>query len=194
VPSPDPLLPSARDTLLEGLRKDGLVIGEVTLASGRTAQYYVDARRALLRPAAFRAAGRLVAAEAARLGAAAVGGPTLGADPVACSVLAAADDLKAFIVRKDRKEHGLQRWIEGPPIEAGERVLVVEDVVTSGGSLVTAIERVREEGVEIAGALAVLDRLAGGRGAIERALGDGVPYVALLTIDDIYPDRPDRGG
>jgi orotate phosphoribosyltransferase len=194
VPSPDPLLPSARDTLLEGLRKDGLVIGEVTLASGRTAQYYVDARRALLRPAAFRAAGRLVAAEAARLGAAAVGGPTLGADPVACSVLAAADDLKAFIVRKDRKEHGLQRWIEGPPIEAGERVLVVEDVVTSGGSLVTAIERVREEGVEIAGALAVLDRLAGGRDAIERALGDGVPYVALLTIDDIYPDRPDRGG
>ena len=65
-------------------------------------------------------------------------------------------------MRKERKEHGLQRWIEGPAIEPGERVLVVEDVVTSGGSLVTAIERVREEGVEIAGALAVLDRLAGG--------------------------------
>jgi orotate phosphoribosyltransferase len=168
------------------------VIGEVTLASGRTAQYYVDARRALLRPRAFRAAGELVAEEARRLGAAAVGGPTLGADPVACSVLAAADDLKGFIVRKERKEHGLQRWIEGPEIEPGERVLVVEDVVTSGGSLVGAIERVREEQVEIAGALAVLDRLAGGRDAIERALGDGIPYVALLTIDDLYPDRPDR--
>ncbi|MGH2978799.1 MAG: phosphoribosyltransferase family protein [Solirubrobacterales bacterium] len=84
--------------------------------------------------------------------------------------------------------------MEGPPIEARERVLVVEDVVTSGGSLVAAIERVREEGIEIAGALAVLDRLAGGRDAIERALGDGTPYVALLTIDDVYPDRPDRAG
>ena len=183
---------SARETLLHGLRADGLVIGEVTLASGRTAHYYVDARRALLRPAAFRAVGELVAAEARRLGAAAVGGPTLGADPVACSVLAAADDLKAFIVRKERKEHGLQRWIEGPAIEAGERALVVEDVVTSGGSLVSAIERVREEGVVIAGALAVLDRLAGGRAAIEAALGDGTPYVALLTIDEVYPERPDR--
>jgi orotate phosphoribosyltransferase len=183
---------NARETLLDALRTDGLVIGEVTLASGRTAQYYVDARRALLRPAAFRAAGELVAGEARRLGAAAVGGPTLGADPVACSVLAAADELKAFIVRKERKEHGLQRWIEGPAIEPGERALIVEDVVTSGGSLVSAIERVREEGVEIAGALAVLDRLANGREAIERALGDGLPYLALLTIDDVYPDRPDR--
>jgi orotate phosphoribosyltransferase len=190
VPPPEPQPPSARETLLEGLRKDGLVIGEVTLASGRTAQYYVDARRALLRPAAFRATGELVADQARRLGAVAVGGPTLGADPVACSVLAAAGDLNAFIVRKERKEHGLQRWIEGPPIEPGDRALVVEDVVTSGGSLVTAIERVREEGVEIAGALAVLDRLAGGREAIESALGDGLPCVALLTIDDVYPDRP----
>jgi orotate phosphoribosyltransferase len=189
---PEPSPPSARERLLSGLRTDALVIGEVTLASGRTAQYYVDARRALLRPAAFRAAGELVAAEARRLGATAVGGPTLGADPVACSVLSAAGDLTAFIVRKERKEHGLQRWIEGPPVEPGERVLVVEDVVTSGGSLISAIERVREEGIEIAGALAVLDRLAGGRDSIEQALGPDVPYVALLTIDEVYPDRPDR--
>jgi orotate phosphoribosyltransferase len=190
VPSSEPQPPSARETLLEGLRSDGLVIGEVTLASGRVAQYYVDARRALLRPAAFRATGELVADEARRIGAVAVGGPTLGADPVACSVLAAADDLNAFIVRRERKEHGLQRWIEGPAIEPGDRALVVEDVVTSGGSLVSAIERLREEGIEVAGALAVLDRLAGGRETIEAALGDGVPYVALLTIDDVYPDRP----
>ena len=190
--SPEHPPSSARAILLEGLRNDGLVIGEVTLASGRTAQYYVDARRALLRPRAFRATGELVAEEARRLGAAAVGGPTLGADPVACSVLSAADDLKAFIVRKERKEHGLQRWMEGPAIEPGERVLVVEDVVTSGGSLISAIGRVRDEGIEIAGALAVLDRLAGGREAIEHALGAGIPYVALLTIDDVYPDRPDR--
>ena len=168
------------------------MLGEVTLASGKTAQYYVDARRALLTVQGFRACGALVAAEAERLGAAAVGGPTLGADPIACSVLAASDSLRAFFVRKERKEHGLQRWIEGPAIEPGERALVVEDVVTSGGSLVTAIERVKEEGVELAGALAILDRLAGGGDAIHAALGDELPYVSLFTIDDVYPDRPDR--
>jgi orotate phosphoribosyltransferase len=177
------------------LRDHALVVGEVTLSSGNTASYYVDARRALLRPDAFTALGELVTVEAKRLGAAAVGGPTLGADPIACSVLSAAGDgsLKAFFVRKERKEHGLQRWIEGPAIEPGERALVVEDVVTSGGSVITAIERLREEGVELVGALAVVDRLAGGRQAIEAALGDPtVPYVSLFTIDDVYPDRPDR--
>jgi orotate phosphoribosyltransferase len=162
------------------------------LASGKKASYYVDARRALLRPDAFSALGELVSAEARRLGASAVGGPTLGADPIACSVLASADGgLKAFFVRKERKAHGLQRWIEGPPITDGDRVLVVEDVVTSGGSLITAIERLGEEGVELAGALAVVDRLAGGGEAIEAALGDA-PYHSLFTIDDVYPDRPDR--
>jgi orotate phosphoribosyltransferase len=183
----------AREQLLDALRTHGLVLGEVTLASGRTAQYYVDARRALLTAQGFRAAGELVAAEARRLGAAAVGGPTLGADPIACSVLCAAHDLKAFFVRKERKEHGLQRWIEGPGIASGERALVVEDVVTSGGSLVTAIERLHEEGVELAGALTVVDRLAGGDRAIKDALGADLPYLSLFTIDDVYPERPDKG-
>ena len=183
---------SPRERLLDVLRTHGLVLGEVTLASGRTAQYYVDARRALLTREGFRAAGELVASEAERLGAAAVGGPTLGADPIACSVLCSSERLKAFFVRKERKAHGLQRWIEGPAIEAGERALVVEDVVTSGGSLVTAIERLREEGVALAGALTVVDRLAGGAAAIEAALGPETPYVSLFTIDELYPERPDR--
>jgi orotate phosphoribosyltransferase len=179
--------------LLEALRRDALVIGEVTLASGRSAQYYVDARRALLKPVAFRALGELVATEARRLGAAAVGGPTLGADPIACAAIAADGGLKAFFVRKERKEHGLQRWIEGPPIARAERTLLVEDVVTSGGSLVSAIERVRGEGIALAGALAVVDRLAGGEQAILAALGDAsLPYASLFTIDDVYPERPDR--
>jgi orotate phosphoribosyltransferase len=171
------------------------VIEDVTLSSGRRASYYVDARRTLLLPEPFKALGRLVAPEAKRLGATAVGGPTLGADPVACAAIATeeGDALKGFFVRKERKAHGLQRWIEGPPLERGERVLVVEDVVTSGGSLVEAIERLREEDVQIAGALAVVDRLAGGREAIEKGLGDArLPYVSLFTIDDVYPDRPDR--
>jgi orotate phosphoribosyltransferase len=182
----------ARTKLLTVLREQALVVGTVTLASGRTAEYYVDARRALLSPQGFTALGELVAAEAHRLGAHAVGGPTLGADPIACSVLAVPGaDLGAFIVRRDRKEHGLQRWIEGPEIPPQAAVLVVEDVVTSGGSLIAAIERLREEGVRIAGALAVVDRLAGGAEAVRAALGEGAPYRALFTIDDVYPQRPD---
>jgi orotate phosphoribosyltransferase len=182
----------ARGRLVEELREHALVIGEVTLTSGRTAQYYVDAKRAILLPAGFRALGELVAAEAAQLGATAVGGMTMGADPVACAALAASADVKAFFVRKERKQHGLQRWVEGPLLEPGERCLVVEDVVTTGGSTVQAIDRVREEGFEVAGVASVLDRLAGGAEAIEAA-SNGAPYRALTTIDDVYPDRPDRG-
>jgi orotate phosphoribosyltransferase len=179
------------ERLVAALREHALVVGEVTLTSGRKAEYYVDAKRAILRPEAFAALGELVAAEAGRLGATAVGGMTMGADPVACSALAARADVKAFFVRKERKEHGLQRWIEGPELRPGERCLVVEDVVTTGGSTVSAIERVREEGLEVAGVVSVLDRLAGGAEAIREA-ANGAPYVALTTIDDVYPERPDR--
>jgi orotate phosphoribosyltransferase len=182
---------SARERLVAELREHALLIGEVTLTSGRKAQYYVDAKRAILRPDGFRALGELVAAEAERVRATAVGGMTMGADPVACSALAAGAPVKAFFVRKERKQHGLQRWIEGPQLEPGERCLVVEDVVTTGGSTVTAIERVRDEGFEVAGVTCVLDRLAGGAEAIGEASG-GAPYSALTTIDDVYPERPDR--
>jgi orotate phosphoribosyltransferase len=188
-----PSAEDARRVVLGALREHALVIGEVTLSSGRTARYYVDARRMLLLPGPFRAVGTLVAAEAARIGARAVGGPVMGAIPIACAAIGAAGDeqLKAFFVRKERKAHGLQRWIEGPEIEPRESVLVVEDTVTTGGSFVEAIERLKEEGIELAGALAIVDRLAGGGEAIERALG-GSPYRSLFTIDDVYPERPDR--
>jgi orotate phosphoribosyltransferase len=182
---------AARERLIAALREHALVIGEVTLTSGRKAGYYVDAKRAILLPEGFRALGELVSAEAERVGATAVGGTTMGADPIACSALAAGARVKAFFVRKDRKEHGLQRWIEGPPLDPGERCLVVEDVVTTGGSTIHAIERVREEGFEIAGVVTVLDRQAGGAEAI-RAAAEGAPYTPLTTIDDVYPDRPDR--
>jgi orotate phosphoribosyltransferase len=117
---------------------------------------------------------------------------TMGADPLACAAIGAeaGDGLVAFFVRKERKQHGLQRWIEGPELEAGTRCLVVEDVVTTGGSTVRAIERIREEGLEVAGVTAVVDRLAGGAEAIEEAAG--APYRPLVTIDELYPDRPDR--
>jgi orotate phosphoribosyltransferase len=180
----------AHETLVTELREHALVIGEVTLASGRTARYYVDAKRAILLPAGFHALGELVAAEAQRVGATAVGGMTMGADPVACAALAAGAPVKAFFVRKEKKQHGLQRWVEGPLLEPGERCLVVEDVVTTGGSTVQAIERLQEEGLEVAGVTAVLDRLAGGAQAIESA-ANGASYRPLTTIDEVYPQRPE---
>ncbi len=181
-------LAAARERLVDELREHALVIGDVTLTSGRTASYYVDAKRAILRPAGFRALGELVASRARAVKASAVGGMTMGADPVACAALAADAGLKAFFVRKDRKEHGLERWIEGPPLRPEERCLVVEDVVTTGGSTLAAIERVREQGHVVAGVVSVLDRLAGGAEAIEAAAR--APYVALTTIDEVYPQRP----
>jgi orotate phosphoribosyltransferase len=184
-------LEAAKTILLSELRQHSLILGEVTLASGATAQYYVDARRTLMRPAGFRAAGELIAAAAADVGAAAVGGPATAAIPPACAAIAVScgQDLVAFFVRGERKEHGLQRWVEGP-VEPGMRCLVVEDTVTTGGSTATAIGRVREEGLEVTGVVAVVDRLAGGGEKIEAAAE--APYRALVTIDEIYPERPDR--
>jgi orotate phosphoribosyltransferase len=184
-------LDAAKSTLLAELREHSLVIGEVTLASGATAQYYVDARRTLMRPAGFAAAGALIAALAHELGAEAVGGPATAAIPPACAAIAgpAGQDLVAFFVRGERKEHGLQRWVEGP-VGPGTKALVVEDTVTTGGSTAKAIGRVNEEGLEVVGVVAVVDRLAGGGEKIEAAAG--APYRALVTIDEIYPERPDR--
>jgi orotate phosphoribosyltransferase len=186
-------LDAAKQTLLVELREHSLVIGEVTLSSGALAQYYVDARRALLRPAGFLAAGELIAAAATEVGAEAVGGPATAAIPPACAALAvpAGAGLVGFFVRGERKEHGLQRWVEGPVAE-GASCLVVEDTVTTGGSTARAIERVQEQGLSVAGVVAVVDRLAGGGEKIEAAAG--APYRALITIDEIYPDRPDRDG
>jgi orotate phosphoribosyltransferase len=181
----------ATETLREELRRHALIIGEVTLTSGATAQYYVDAKRAILRPAGFAALAELVARYAREWEATAVGGMTMGADAPACAALAGGADVKAFFVRKETKKHGLQRKIEGPPLDPGERCLIVEDVVTTGGSAIEAIEAVRAEGHDICGVVAILDRLAGGADAIARA-ADGAPYEPLTTIDDVYPDRPDR--
>jgi orotate phosphoribosyltransferase len=185
-------LDAARETLLAELREHSLIIGEVTLASGAVAQYYVDARRTLMRPAGFAAAGELIAGFAHEVGAEAVGGPATAAIAPSCAAIAGPSgaDLVAFFVRGERKDHGLQRWVEGP-VGPGSRCLVVEDTVTTGGSTAKAVERIREEGLEVAGVLAVVDRLAGGGERIEAAAG--APYRALLTIDEIYPERPDRG-
>ncbi len=181
---------SARDRLLRALREHALVIGEVTLTSGRTARYLVDAKRAILLRDGFAALAELVAEQAAAWGATAVGGMTMGADPIACAALAGGADVKAFFVRKETKQHGLSRRIEGPVLEPSDRCMLVEDVVTTGGSTIRALDALREEGHQVCGVLAICDRLAGGGEAIEAAAG--APYRALTTIDEVYPERPDR--
>jgi orotate phosphoribosyltransferase len=180
----------AREQLLAQLREHALVIGEVTLTSGAVAQYYIDAKRAILRPEGFAAVAQLLAAQVERWGGTAVGGMTIGADPLACAALAGGAQAKAFFVRKDAKSHGLQRRIEGPLLTPEDRCVVVEDVVTTGGSTLAAIEALHDAGREICGVISVLDRLAGGGESIERAAG--APYLALTTIDEVYPERPDR--
>src|ERR687891_2734206 len=114
----------ARETLIEELRRHALVLGEVTLTSGAVAQYYVDAKRAILRPAGFRALADLVAGYAREWEATAVGGLTMGADAPACAALAGGADVKAFFVRKEVKQHGLQRRIEGPLLDPEDRCLI----------------------------------------------------------------------
>ena len=183
---------SVHQDLVAALREHALVLGDFTLTSGAKSTYLIDAKRAILRPEGFNALAQLAAAEVHATGAGAVGGMTMGADPIACAALAGGADVPAFFVRKERKEHGLSRWIEGPPLEPGTRCLIVEDVVTTGGSTIRAIERVRDEGHEICGVLVILDRLAGGDEAIREAAGRAVPYTALTTIDDVHPDRDDR--
>jgi orotate phosphoribosyltransferase len=181
-----------RERLLVELRTHALVIGEVVLTSGATAQYLIDAKRAILRPAGFSALAELVAAQARTWSATAVGGMTMGADPIACAALAGGAEVKAFFVRKEVKQHGLARRIEGPLLDTDDRCMLVEDVVTTGGSTIEALEALRDEGHQVCGVLAICDRLAGGAEAIQAAAG-GAPYASLTTIDEVYPERPDRG-
>jgi orotate phosphoribosyltransferase len=166
------------------------VIGEVTLTSGATASYYVDAKRAILRAEGFHALATLLAAKVHEWDATAVGGMTMGADAVACAALAGGAQAKAFFVRKDTKAHGLQRRIEGPLLTPEDRCLVVEDVVSTGGSTLAAIAALQDAGHTICGVVSVLDRLAGGGNVIEAAAG--APYVPLTTIDEVYPERAER--
>ncbi|MFW6051730.1 MAG: orotate phosphoribosyltransferase [Myxococcota bacterium] len=156
------------------------------LASGATSEEYLDCRQALGMASAKRALGRLGLAEL-RPEVQAVGGLTLGADPVSNAVVhesAGGRELRAFWVRKAAKEHGRGRRIEGP-VEPGDRVCVVDDVVTSGGSTVQAVEACREAGLRVVQVLVVVDRQAGGLDAIRAAVGEEVPVEALFTLDEV---------
>ncbi len=184
----------SRQALIDELREHALVLEDVVLSSGAKANYFIDAKRVILRPSGFRLVAEQVQHYVREFGANAVGGLTLGADAIACAALVdGADSLKGFFVRKEPKAHGLQKLIEGPSLETGDRCLIVDDVVTSGASTIKAIQAIqaiKAREVEICGVLAILDRLAGGAEKIEAAAQ--APFVPLTTIDDVYPNRPDR--
>jgi orotate phosphoribosyltransferase len=176
-----------RERLAALVRDLGVVHGRVTLSSGAEADYYVDLRRVTLDHRAAPLIGRLLRTLTADWDYSAVGGLTLGADPVADAVLhaAAAEEgtapVDAFVVRKAVKEHGMQRLVEGPEI-AGRPVLVVEDTSTTGSSVLTALRAVREAGATVVGVATVVDRATGAQEAIE---AEGVPYRALLGLADL---------
>lgn len=176
---------TARDQLIEHVKRLAVVRGRVTLASGREADYYVDLRRVTLDGAAAPLVGAVMRELVSDWRFGAVGGLTLGADPVAVAMLhdaaRAGGRLDAFVVRKESKSHGLQRRIEGTDV-AGRRVLVVEDTSTTGGSALTAVEAVREAGAEVVGVAVIVDRATGAREAIEAA---GLPYRYALGLADL---------
>lgn len=183
-------LPTPREQLRDLICSLAVVHGKVTLASGKEADYYVDLRRVTLHHAAAPLIGHLLldALEEAGWGPAdvdAVGGLTLGADPVAGALLHAAAsrglELDAFVVRKESKAHGLQRRIEGPDV-AGRRVVAVEDTSTTGGSVLTAVEALREAGAEVVAVAVIVDRDTGAREKIEAA---GLPYLALYGLAEL---------
>ena len=178
----------SRARLTTLLRERALVRESVVLSSGRRSSYYFDARQVLLDPEGAALSGELMWRDLAPSGPRAVGGLTLGADPLVCAVSATAwaagERVTGFFVRKEAKKHGLQQWIEGPFIEEGTPVAVVDDVLTSGGSLVAAIEKARQAGGVVVSAAVVIDRGEGGREAAEAAL-DGAPLFALYTAEEL---------
>ena len=173
----------AREALLDQIKAKAIVHGKVILSSGREADYYVDLRRVTLDGEAAPLVGEVMLDLTADLSYDAVGGLTLGADPVATAMVHAAarrgQRLDAFVVRKEGKAHGLQRRIEGPDV-SGRRVLAVEDTSTTGGSVLTAVEALREAGADVVGVAVIVER-----GAADRVAAAGLPYLAAYSLGDL---------
>jgi orotate phosphoribosyltransferase len=175
----------ARTQLLDLIRDLAVVHGKVTLSSGREADYYLDCRRITLSGTAAPLVGDVLLDLTSDLSYDAVGGLTMGADPVATAMLHAAArrgrTLDAFVVRKEAKAHGLQRQIEGPDV-TGRRVLVVEDTSTTGGSPLTAVQALREAGADVVGVATIVDRATG---AGEKIAAEGLDYRYAYGLADL---------
>ncbi len=186
APGPAAPVPGAdRDQLRALIAELAVVHGRVTLASGREADHYVDLRRITLHHRAAPLVGRVMLELVAGWDFEAVGGLTMGADPVAAAMLHAAaargETVDAFVVRKQGKAHGLQRRIEGPDV-TGRRVIAVEDTSTTGGSVLTAVEALREGGADVVGVAVIVDRDTGAREVVEAA---GLEYRAAFGLADL---------
>ena len=183
---------TTRQHLVELIEQRALKRGSFTLASGRTASFYLDAKQVVLDAQGSMLVGRAILQRLQALGGLpeAIGGMSIGADPITSGVVTMAGvlglPLKGFMVRKEPKGHGMQRYVEGP-VEPGQRVVIVEDVTTTGGSSLLAIDRATEFGLQVERVVTVIDRLAG---AAEAFAARGIPLEPLVTIRDlgIEPD------
>jgi orotate phosphoribosyltransferase len=193
----EPSLDQLKAELLALLREKSYQERPVTLASGRRSNFYVDGKQTALHPRGAYLIGRLFWERLGAFGAVdAVGGPTLGADPLATATSLVSGlhgaGVPAFIVRKEPKGHGTQSWIEGKHnLAPGARVVVLEDVVTTGGSSLQAVERVESEGYRVLGVLALVDREEGGREALEAR---GYRFEALFTKTEVRGRREAEEG
>lgn len=193
----EPSIDQLKEELLTLLREKSYQERPVTLASGRRSNFYVDGKQTALHPRGAYLVGRLFWERLGAFGAVdAVGGPTLGADPLATATSLVSGlqgaGLPAFIVRKEPKGHGTQSWIEGKQnLAPGARVVVLEDVVTTGGSSLQAVERVESEGYRVLGVLALVDRQEGGREALEAR---GYRFEALFTKAEVRGRRDAEEG
>lgn len=173
----------ARSALREEILNKAVVHGKVILSSGKEADYYVDLRRVTLDAVAAPLVGEVMLDLLKDYDYDAVGGLTLGADPVATAMLHAAAKkgrkLDAFVVRKAEKAHGLQRRIEGPDV-AGRKVIAVEDTSTTGGSVLTAVEALKEAGAEVVAVAVIVDRGAGAK-----IIEAGFPYLAAYSLQEL---------
>lgn len=174
---------SARDLLKAEILNKAVIRGKVILSSGKEADFYVDLRRVTLDATAAPLVGEVMLELTKNLSYDAVGGLTLGADPVATAMLHAAakqgKKLDAFVVRKSEKAHGLQRRIEGPDVK-GRKVLAVEDTSTTGGSVLTAVEALREAGAEVVGVAVIVER-----GAKDKVESAGLAYLAAFNLSEL---------
>ncbi len=174
-----------RSQLLDQIRRDAIHFGHFTLTSGRTSHFYIDCRKVTLSARGAFLTGNTMLDLLEGIDIQAVGGMTVAADPVATAIAVESwhrdHPLNAFIVRKEAKGHGLQRQVEGP-LQAGDRVAVVDDTLTTGGSILQAIEAVEAAGADVVAVAVILDRLEGGA---ERIRQRGYPVYSVLTYDDI---------
>lgn len=182
-----------KNELIQFIRKQSYREGDFTLVSGKRSDFYIDLKATTLHPKGADLIGRLAAAiiREKGLGVKAVGGLTLGADPIATAVSLACYregmELPAFIVRKEPKTHGTSQYVEGTEnLLSGAEVMVLEDVVTTGGSGMKAVDRLRAQGYRPTVVLTVVDRGEGGKEAFEKA---GLPLISLATIDEIKAAR-----